>query len=115
VEEKDGTPVYWYNYHVRNAEYPLIMSETQYFNKMKIGHDPYVPQNYYKAMCGSIKSPRQTSLAFLEPSDLITKVHIIGTRCCLSYGTISKHKFFPNFDNSLSLGSHHSGKRIALL
>jgi hypothetical protein len=49
-EEEDGTPVYWYHYYVRNTEYPLIMCETQNFNKMKIGNNPNVPQNYYKAM-----------------------------------------------------------------
>jgi Reverse transcriptase (RNA-dependent DNA polymerase) len=42
--------VYWYHYYVRNTEYPLIMCETQNFNKMKIGNNPNVPQNYYKAM-----------------------------------------------------------------
>lgn len=42
--------VYWYDYHVRNNEYPLIMCETQNFYKMKIKHDANVPINYCKAM-----------------------------------------------------------------
>ena len=49
-EEEDGNPVYWYSYHVKNTEYPLIMCEAQHFKKIKIGYDPRVPKNYYKAI-----------------------------------------------------------------
>ena len=49
-EEEDGNPVYWYHYHVRNTEYPLIMCEVQHYKKIKIGKDPRVPQNYHKAI-----------------------------------------------------------------
>ena len=45
-EESDGNPVYWYKYHVKNTEYPLVMCEIHHFKKIKIGHDPRVPQNY---------------------------------------------------------------------
>ena len=49
-EDESGYPIYWYQFQVRNYEYPLIMCETQHFYKMKVAHDPNVPQNYYKAM-----------------------------------------------------------------
>ena len=49
-EDSGGNPVYWYNYHVKNTEYPLVMCEIQQFKKIKIGHDPRAPQNYYKAI-----------------------------------------------------------------
>ena len=42
--------MYWYQFQVRNNEYPLIMCETQHFYKLKAVYDPNVPQNYYKAM-----------------------------------------------------------------
>ena len=47
---EDGSPIYWYNLFVRNAEYPLIMCETQNFYKMKIVKDPNVPSNFYNAI-----------------------------------------------------------------
>ena len=30
-EESDGNPVYWYKYHVKNTEYPLVMCKIQRF------------------------------------------------------------------------------------
>ena len=50
-EESDGNPVCWYKYNVKNTEYPLVMCKIQHLKKIKIGHDPRVPQNYYKAIC----------------------------------------------------------------
>ena len=47
---EDGSPIYWYNLFVRNAEYPLIMCETQNFYKMKIVKDPNVPSNFRNAI-----------------------------------------------------------------
>ena len=38
-EDSGGNPVYWFNYHVKNTEYPLVMCEIQHFKKIKIGHD----------------------------------------------------------------------------
>ena len=49
-EDSDGSPVYWYEYYVKNTEYPLVMCEIQHYKKIKIAHDDSVPQNYYKAM-----------------------------------------------------------------
>ena len=50
LEDHDGSPVYWYNLHVENYEYPLIMCETANFYKMKVARDPNVPTSFYKAM-----------------------------------------------------------------
>lgn len=49
-DDEYGSPVYWYQFYVRNQEYPLAMCETQHFYKIKQIRDPLVPQNYYKAM-----------------------------------------------------------------
>ena len=49
-ENENGSPVYWYQLHVRNQEYPLTMCEIQHFDKIKIVKDPNVPQNFYKAI-----------------------------------------------------------------
>jgi hypothetical protein len=49
-EDESGSPIYWYQFHVRNYEYPLAMCETQNFYKVKLVRDLKVPQNYYKAM-----------------------------------------------------------------
>ena len=49
-ENDDGSPMYWYNLFVKNYEYPLIMVETQNFNKMKVERDPRVPKNFGAAM-----------------------------------------------------------------
>ena len=49
-DDEYGSPVYWYQFYVRNQEYPLAMCETQHFYKIKQIKDPLVPRNYYKAM-----------------------------------------------------------------
>ena len=49
-EDVSGSPMYWYQFQVRNNEYPLVMCETQLFDKLKAVYDPNVPQSYYKAM-----------------------------------------------------------------
>ena len=49
-DDENGSPMYWYQFQVRNNEYRLIMCETQHFYKLKAVYDPNVPQNYYKAM-----------------------------------------------------------------
>ena len=49
-DDENGSPMYWYQFQVRNNEYPLVMCETQNFYKLKAVYDPNVPQNYYKAV-----------------------------------------------------------------
>ena len=49
-DDQNGSPVYWYQFYVRNQEYPLAMCETQHFYKIKQIRDTLVPLNYYKAI-----------------------------------------------------------------
>ena len=49
-DDDNGSPVYWYQLHVKNYEYPLAMCETQNFYKIQTVKDPLIPQNFYKAM-----------------------------------------------------------------
>ena len=49
-DDEHGSPIYWYQFHVRNYEFPLTMCETQHFYKVKLIRDPRVPSSYYKAM-----------------------------------------------------------------
>ena len=58
-----------------------------------IEHDDTLPQytaSGSKSTSGVIISPRPTKRAYFVPSVLILKSHIIGTRCCSVYGTISR-------------------------
>ena len=39
-EDESGSPMYWYQFQVRNNEYPLVMCETQHFYKLKRSTTP---------------------------------------------------------------------------